>query len=121
MEHIAVWQIALLTLYSGLAIYDGNNTTLGLVKPSMAGFFAGLIMGDMTTGLIVGGTLNLLVLGVGNFGGASIPDYMSGAGYHFRDHQRPGRGVWRHHCGADWSLNGTAGYPRPLQQHLYPS
>jgi hypothetical protein len=23
--------------------------------------------------------------------------------------------------GADWSLNGTAGYPRPLQQHLYPS
>ena len=71
MEHIAVWQIALLTLYSGLAIYDGNNTTLGLVKPSMAGFFAGLIMGDMTTGLIVGGTLNLLVLGVGNFGGAS--------------------------------------------------
>ena len=110
MEHIAVWQIALLTLYSGLAIYDGNNTTLGLVKPSMAGFFAGLIMGDMTTGLIVGGTLNLLVLGVGNFGGASIPDY-----------QRPGRGVWRNHCGADWSLNGTAGYPRPLQQHLYPS
>lgn len=79
MEHIAVWQIALLTLYSGLAIYDGNNTTLGLVKPSMAGFFAGLIMGDMTTGLIVGGTLNLLVLGVGNFGGASIPDYMTGA------------------------------------------
>ena len=47
--------------------------------PSMAGFFAGLIMGDMTTGLIVGGTLNLLVLGVGNFGGASIPDYMTGA------------------------------------------
>ncbi|WP_316501857.1 PTS mannose/fructose/sorbose/N-acetylgalactosamine transporter subunit IIC [Klebsiella grimontii] len=79
MEHIAVWQIALLTLYSGLAIYDGNNTTLGLVKPGMAGFFAGLIMGDMTTGLIVGGTLNLLVLGVGNFGGASIPDYMTGA------------------------------------------
>lgn len=33
----------------------------------------------MTTGLIVGGTLNLLVLGVGNFGGASIPDYMTGA------------------------------------------
>ncbi|WP_049061427.1 PTS sugar transporter subunit IIC, partial [Klebsiella aerogenes] len=53
MEHIAVWQIALLTLYSGLAIYDGNNTTLGLVKPSMAGFFAGMIMGDMNTGLIV--------------------------------------------------------------------
>lgn len=79
MEHIEVWQIVLLTLYSGFAIYDGNNTTLGLVKPSMAGFFAGLIMGDVTTGLFIGGTLNLLVLGVGNFGGASIPDYMTGA------------------------------------------
>jgi len=79
MEHIEIWQIVLLTLYSGFAIYDGNNTTLGLVKPSMAGFFAGLIMGDVTTGLFIGGTLNLLVLGVGNFGGASIPDYMTGA------------------------------------------
>lgn len=79
MEHIQFWQIILLTLYSGFAIYDGNNTTIGLVKPSMAGFFAGLIMGDVTTGLFIGGTLNLLVLGVGNFGGASIPDYMTGA------------------------------------------
>ena len=45
----------------------------------MAGFFAGLVLGDVTTGLVVGGTLNLLVLGIGNFGGASIPDYMTGA------------------------------------------
>lgn len=73
------WQILLLTLYAGLAFYDGNNTVFGLVKPVMTGFFAGLIMGDVKTGLTVGGTLNLLVLGVGNFGGASIPDYMTGA------------------------------------------
>lgn len=73
------WQILLLTLYAGFAFYDGNNTTFGTVKPVMAGFFAGLVMGDVTTGLAVGGTLNLMVLGVGNFGGASIPDYMTGA------------------------------------------
>lgn len=73
------WQILLLTLYAGFAFYDGNNTTFGAVKPTMSGFFAGLIMGDVTTGLYVGGTLNLMVLGVGNFGGASIPDYMTGA------------------------------------------
>lgn len=77
--HIEWWQILLLTLYSGFAIYDGNNTTFGAVKPTMAGFFAGLILGDVQTGLIVGGTLNLLVLGVGNFGGSSMPDYMTGA------------------------------------------
>ena len=73
------WQILLLTLYAGFAFYDGNNTTFGTVKPTMAGFFAGLVLGDVQTGLIVGGTLNLLVLGIGNFGGASIPDYMTGA------------------------------------------
>lgn len=73
------WQILLLTLYAGFAFYDGNNTTFGTVKPTMAGFFSGLILGDVTTGLVVGGTLNLLVLGIGNFGGASIPDYMTGA------------------------------------------
>ena len=73
------WQIALLTIYAGFSFYDGNNTTFGTVKPTIAGFFAGLILGDIQTGLIVGGTLNLLVLGVGNFGGASIPDYMTGA------------------------------------------
>lgn len=73
------WQILLITLYAGFAFYDGNNTTFGTVKPTMAGFFAGLVLGDVTTGLVVGGTLNLLVLGIGNFGGASIPDYMTGS------------------------------------------
>lgn len=73
------WQILLLTVYAGFAFYDGNNTTFGMVKPTMAGFFAGLVLGDIQTGLVVGGTLNLLVLGIGNFGGASIPDYMTGA------------------------------------------
>ncbi len=73
------WQILMLTLYAGLAFYDGNNTTFGTVKPTMAGFVAGLVLGDIRTGLMVGGTLNLLVLGIGNFGGASIPDYMTGA------------------------------------------
>ena len=45
------WQILLLTLYAGFAFYDGNNTTFGFVKPSMAGFMAGLILGDIKTGL----------------------------------------------------------------------
>ncbi|MBO0438422.1 PTS mannose/fructose/sorbose/N-acetylgalactosamine transporter subunit IIC [Vagococcus fluvialis] len=77
---ITWWQIVLLTLLAGIAMYDGNNPIFfGLVKPSMTGFIAGVILGDIETGLFVGGTLNLLVLGVGNFGGASIPDYMTGA------------------------------------------
>lgn len=76
---IQMWQIIAITLYSAIALYDGLNSGFGLAKPVVAGGIVGLILGDMTTGLFVGGTLNLLSLGVGNFGGATIPDYTSGA------------------------------------------
>lgn len=73
------WQILLLTLYSALAVWDDLGIQFFLNKPAVAGMFAGLIMGDLTTGLFIGGTLQLMVLGVGTYGGSSIPDYMSGA------------------------------------------
>lgn len=77
MAEISVIQIILLTLLAGYAQYDGLHALTGMVKPVMVGFFTGLIIGDVQTGLFVGGTINLMKLGVGNFGGASIPDYMS--------------------------------------------
>lgn len=76
---IAAWQIIALTIYAFIAIYDSLETNLGLNRPIQAGFFTGLILGDITLGLAVGATLQLMVLGVGTYGGASIPDYMSGA------------------------------------------
>lgn len=69
------WQIILITLYAIIAIFDNLNTKIEIGKPLMAGAFAGLVMGDLTTGLAVGGTLQLMILGVGSFGGATIPDY----------------------------------------------
>ena len=42
------------------------------------GFVVGLIMGDVTTGLMVGGTMCLMSLGVGGYGGSSVPDYYLG-------------------------------------------
>ncbi len=77
MESVSILQIILLTLLAGYAQYDGLHALTGMVKPVMVGLFTGLIMGDVQTGLYVGGTINLMKLGVGNFGGASIPDYMS--------------------------------------------
>lgn len=77
--HIQVWQIVLLTIYSVVGIYDGLNTKFELNKPMMAGAFAGLVMGDLETGLVIGATLQLMILGVSNFGGATIPDYTSAA------------------------------------------
>lgn len=42
------------------------------------GFVIGLIMGDVTTGLTVGGTMCLMGLGIGGYGGSSVPDYALG-------------------------------------------
>ena len=36
---------------------------------------AGLIMGDMTTALMIGGTFQLMNLGVANIGGSSVPNW----------------------------------------------
>ncbi|EKU93919.1 PTS system N-acetylgalactosamine-specific EIIC component 1 [Alloiococcus otitis] len=79
MQDISTLQIILLTLLAVLGGIDPYIAGLQLSRPVIAGFFAGLIMGDLTTGLLVGATLQLMVLGVGTFGGATIPDFATGA------------------------------------------
>lgn len=76
-SNITMLQILLLSLYGVLAVWDKNNMALGFNGAVAAGFFAGLIMGDLKTGLIIGGTMNLMGLGVSSYGGASVPDYMT--------------------------------------------
>lgn len=73
------WQILLLTLYSAYQILDELTIVTSAGSPVFAGFISGLIMGDMGTGLVIGGSLQLMVLGVGTFGGASRIDATSGA------------------------------------------
>ena len=48
-------------------------------RPLVAAFVTGLIVGDVQTGLLIGGTLELMALGVYTYGGASIPDFTVGA------------------------------------------
>lgn len=73
------WQILLLTLYSAYQICDELTIGSSAGSPVFAGFITGLIMGDVKTGLFIGGALQLTVLGVGTFGGASRIDATSGA------------------------------------------
>ncbi len=73
------WQILLLTLYSAYQICDELTIVSSAGSPIFAGFISGLIMGDMATGLTIGASLQLMVLGVGTFGGASRIDATSGA------------------------------------------
>ena len=78
--NIAIWQILLLTALAALASYDYMNSQMILVYGGVVfvGFAAGLIMGDVKTGLIIGGTMQLMTLGVGGYGGSSVPDYNTG-------------------------------------------
>lgn len=73
------WQILLLTLYSAYQICDELTIVSSAGSPVFAGFITGLVMGDLTAGLFIGGSLQLFVLGVGTFGGASRIDATSGA------------------------------------------
>ena len=75
---IAWWQIILLTLYAGFQIMDELHWYSSAGSAVFSGFITGLIMGDMATGLYIGGSMQLTILGVGTFGGASRIDANSG-------------------------------------------
>ena len=72
------WQVLLLSLYAGYQILDELQFYSSISAPVFAGLFAGLVMGDIKTGLLIGGSMQLTVLGVGTFGGASRIDANSG-------------------------------------------
>ena len=75
---ITWWQIILLTALAFWMALD-QLTVVVFNNPLSMGMISGLIMGDLTTGLVVGSTLQLMVLGVSTYGGASMPDFLTGA------------------------------------------
>lgn len=75
-----VIQIIIITLFALVNAYDTYHTQLmSYGRTTMCGLVTGIIMGDMTTGLTVGATLELMSLGVGGYGGAAVPNYSIGA------------------------------------------
>ncbi|MDO4680716.1 MAG: PTS sugar transporter subunit IIC [Aerococcus sp.] len=72
------WQILILSLYSGYQILDELQVYSAMSSPVFAGLVTGLVMGDMVTGLKIGAAMQLMVLGVGTFGGSSKIDANSG-------------------------------------------
>lgn len=70
----------LLTLWAIFCIYDTLGPTLVFAsRPLIAGTVAGLILGDVTLGMTIGATMELAALGVYTYGGATIPDFTTGA------------------------------------------
>lgn len=76
---ISYLTIALLIVYVAVAVIDQISIQAGLYTPLFAATFTGFLMGDVAMGLTIGATLQLMTLGVATYGGATIPDYLSGA------------------------------------------
>lgn len=73
---LQIWQVVVLSLYATIQKpMDVSFGQYAISRPVTAGFITGLVMGDVTTGLFIGASLELASLGVATYGGASIPDY----------------------------------------------
>ncbi|NVY96006.1 PTS sugar transporter subunit IIC [Lactobacillus sp. DCY120] len=62
-------------LLSFWVVLDQQGLVITTWFPIMIALFMGLIMGDMQTAMIIGGTFQLMALGVANIGGSSVPNW----------------------------------------------
>ena len=67
----------ILGLWSGIAMVL-NLSGLGVRTPILTGIVAGLCVGDLATGLSVGSVMLINSLGFYTYGGATIPDFITG-------------------------------------------
>ena len=72
---LSALQIVLLVLVAAEINVDRRGLSLTHARPVIVGFLCGLILGDMNSGLYIGGTFTLMSLGVAALGGSSVPDY----------------------------------------------
>lgn len=73
---LEILQNVLIILLAGYMTWDnGSGVQVIGAWPVCTGFVMGLITGDWNTSLVIGGTLQLMSLGVTALGGASIPEY----------------------------------------------
>lgn len=68
-------QDILIVILAGYMTIDQNGPVVLSWFSVIVGTISGLIMGDVNTGLMIGGTFQLMSLGVAALGGASAPNY----------------------------------------------
>lgn len=77
---MSVIQAVLLGLLGGLGIWDSRVMGLCMLeRPLVLGAITGLILGDFQMGIIIGASLELVMMGVVGIGAATPPDTVSGS------------------------------------------
>lgn len=79
MEQMSGFIIFILCIYTIIGVLDQISLQIGIYTPLFAAAFTGFLLGDIKSGLLIGATLQLATLGVATYGGATVPDYLSGA------------------------------------------
>lgn len=72
-----MFQIILISAWSFWGIIDALSYGIGFNNCIIACLFTGVVVGNPSYGLVVGGTLQMTQLGAGTYGGASIPNITS--------------------------------------------
>ena len=105
---VSIGIILILCLYTVVGVLDQISIQIGPYTPLFAATFTGLVLGDVQTGLMIGATLQLMTLGVATYGGATVPDFLSGPLWErlMQSFQERGR-VWYRSCGSNWVINTT--------------
>lgn len=81
----SIIQVALVFVVTFIAAIDQFNFLESLYQPIVTGAVIGLILGDLNTGLLVGGTYQLMTIGNMPIGGAQPPNaVIGGIGSHSR-------------------------------------
>ena len=76
---LSIFQVLIITLYAFIQPSETAGFKIGMDSPVLAGWFTGLVIGNPIQGLFIGGTLQLMTLGVATYGGMSIPNTVVGA------------------------------------------
>ena len=69
----------ILAIWSYVSMIANLGPTWLLNDPIVSGLFVGAVVGNIPLGLTIGGTLELMSLGMWTYGGATTPDYTTGA------------------------------------------
>ena len=112
MEY-SIIQVALVFIVTFVAAIDQFNFLESLYQPIVTGAVIGLILGDLNTGLLVGGTYQLMTIGNMPIGGAQPPNAVIGGGPRAQRGSRP-----CHSVRSAWSARRYPGLHAYVAPHV---